>query len=65
MILDNLLVKIVLHDSFYSKKVLIKLIYHIMLWLNTFPTKAGVSAMLLPCKIVYRHKLDFAKHCKA
>ncbi len=21
--------------------------------------------MLLPCEIVYRHKLDFANHCKA
>jgi hypothetical protein len=45
--------------------ILIKLFYHIMLWLNTFLTKTRVSAMLLPCKIVHRHKLDFAKHCKA
>jgi hypothetical protein len=45
--------------------MLIKLIYHVVLWLNAFPTKSGVSKMLLPCKIVYRHKLDFAKHCKA
>jgi hypothetical protein len=45
--------------------MLIKLIYHVLLWLNAFLTKLGVSTMLLPCKIVYRHKLDFAKHCKA
>jgi hypothetical protein len=45
--------------------MLIKLIYHVVLWLNAFPTKSGVSIMLLPCKIVYTHKLDFAKHCKA
>jgi hypothetical protein len=45
--------------------ILIGLIYHIVLWLNAFPTKSGVSKMLSPCKIIYRHKLDFAKHCKA
>ncbi len=45
--------------------MLIKLIYHVVLWLNAFLTKSGVSKMLLPCKIVYRHKLDFTKHCKA
>ncbi len=45
--------------------MLIKLIYHVVLWLNAFPTKSGVSMMLLLCKIVYRHTLDFTKHCKA
>jgi hypothetical protein len=45
--------------------MLIKLIYHIVMWLNSFPTKIGVSATLSLGNIVYRHKLDFAKHCKA
>jgi hypothetical protein len=45
--------------------MLIELIYHVVLWLNAFLTKSGVSKMILPCKIVYRHKLDFAKYCKA
>jgi hypothetical protein len=45
--------------------MLIKLIYHVVLWLNVFPTKSGVSTMLLPRKVIYTHKLDFAKHCKA
>jgi hypothetical protein len=44
--------------------MLIKLIYHVMLWLNTFLTKTGVSETLSPRKIVYQRKLDFAKHCK-
>jgi hypothetical protein len=44
---------------------LVKLIYHVVLWLNAFLTKSGVSKMLSPCKIIYRHKLDFVKHCKA
>jgi hypothetical protein len=45
--------------------MLIELIYHTVLWLNAFPAKSGVSEMLSPRKIVYRHKLDFAKHCKS
>ncbi len=44
--------------------VLIELIYHVVLWLNAFPAKSGVSETLSPRKKVYRHKLDFAKHCK-
>jgi hypothetical protein len=44
--------------------MLIELVYHVVLWLNAFPTKSGVSETLSPRKIVYRHKLDFAKHCK-
>jgi hypothetical protein len=37
------------------KIMLIELIYHVVLWLNAFPTKSGVSTMLSPRKIVYRH----------
>ncbi len=45
--------------------MLIELIYHVVLWLNAFPTKSGVSETLSPHKIVMRHKLDFSKPCRA
>ena len=45
--------------------ILIELIYHVVLWLNAFPSKSGISETLSPRKIVLRHKLDFKKHCKA
>jgi len=46
--------------------ILIELIYHVVLWLNAFPLKnSGVSANLSPRELVIRHKLDFAKHCRA
>jgi hypothetical protein len=45
--------------------MLIELIYHVVLWLNAFPANSGVSETLSPREIVYRHKLDFAKHCKS
>jgi hypothetical protein len=44
--------------------MLIELIYHVVLWLNAFQAKSVVSETLSPRKIVYRHKLDFAKHCR-
>jgi hypothetical protein len=44
--------------------VQIELVYHVVLWLNAFPAKSGVSDTLSPCEIVYQHKLDFTKHCK-
>jgi len=45
--------------------ILIELIYHVVLWLNAFPAKSGVSETLSPREIVLRHCLDFKKHCRA
>jgi hypothetical protein len=45
--------------------MLIELVYHVVLWLNAFLANSGVSETLSPREIVYRHKLDFAKHCKS
>jgi hypothetical protein len=45
--------------------MLIELIYHVVLWLNAFPTKSGVSETLLPREIIMQHKLNFTKHCRA
>ena len=47
------------------QNMLVELIYHVVLWLNAFPTKSGVSETLSPREIVMRHTLDFKKHCKA
>jgi hypothetical protein len=44
--------------------MLIELIYHVVLWLNAFLAKSGVSETLSSHKIVYWHKLDFTKHCR-
>ena len=45
--------------------MLIELVYHVVLWLNAFSANSGVSETLSPRKMVYWHKLDFAKHCKS
>ncbi len=45
--------------------ILIELIYHVVLWLNAFPSRSGISETLSPREIVLRHKLDYKKHCRA
>jgi hypothetical protein len=45
--------------------MLIELVYHMVLCLNSFPSNSAVYETLSPRAIVYRHKLDFAKHCKS
>ena len=45
--------------------ILIELIYHVVLWLNAYPTKSGVSDTLSPREIILRQKLDFKQHFKA
>jgi hypothetical protein len=45
--------------------ILIELIYHVVLWINAYPSKSGVSTTLSPKEIVLRQKLNFKKHCKA
>ena len=45
--------------------ILIELIYHVVLWLNAFPSKSGISDTLSPRELVLRHRLDFKKHCRA
>ncbi len=45
--------------------MLMELVYHVVLCLNVFPAKSGVSDTLSPREIIYRHKLNFAKNCKS
>jgi hypothetical protein len=45
--------------------MLIKLIYHVILLLNAFPSQSGISDLLLPWELVLWHCLNFKRHCKA
>eukprot|EP00804_Cyclotella_cryptica_P005871 CCRYP_000147-RA/>CCRYP_000147-RA protein AED:0.12 eAED:0.13 QI:0/0/0/1/0/0/3/0/1214 len=46
------------------KLMTIELIHFIVLWLNNFPVKSGVSTKYSPRELVYRHKLSAKVHCK-
>ena len=46
------------------KRMLVKLVYFSVFWLNSFPAHDGVSATLSPRSIVHGTNIDFAKHAK-
>jgi hypothetical protein len=46
-------------------QMVIHLVYFVVLWLNAFPNKQGISENLSPREIVTRKKISFVKHCKA
>ena len=41
-----------------------EIIYFVVLWLNVFPAKKGVSQVYSPRELLVRWKLDYALHCK-
>jgi hypothetical protein len=45
------------------KRVKIEFDYFIVLWLNAFPVRTGISSKYLPRKLLVRWRLDYKKHC--
>jgi len=46
------------------RRMKIEFIYFMVLWLNTFPVKNGISSMFSPRELLVRWCLDYAKHCR-
>ncbi len=46
------------------RRIKIEFIYFIVLWLNAFPVKSGISSTVSPCKLLVWWKLDYKKHCQ-
>jgi hypothetical protein len=42
----------------------IKFVYFIVLWLNAYPVKTGVSSIYSPREVLVRLHLDYKKHCR-
>jgi hypothetical protein len=47
-----------------SQRMKIKFIYFVILWLNAFPVKTGISSCFSPRDLLVRWKLDYKKHCR-
>ncbi len=45
------------------RRMKIKFIYFVVLWLNTFPVKNGISSTFSPQELLVRWKLNYNKHC--
>jgi len=47
------------------QQMLIRLLHHIVMWLNNFPVANGISDRFSLREIILRHKLDYHHHCRA
>jgi hypothetical protein len=50
--------------SHEPKRMKIEFVYFIVLWLNPFPVKSGISAVYPPQELIVRWRLDYKKHCR-
>ena len=50
--------------EYIPKRLKMEIIYFMVLWLNAFPVKTGVSSVHSPRELLVRWKLDYAKHCR-
>ena len=49
--------------EFILRRLKMEFIYFVVLWLNAFPAKSGISATYSPRELLVRWKLDYKKHC--
>jgi hypothetical protein len=50
--------------SHMPRRMKIEFIYFVVLWLNAFPVKNGISAVHSPRELLICWKLDYNKHCQ-
>jgi hypothetical protein len=46
------------------RRMKIEFIYFMVLWMNAFPVKSGVSDKISPCELLLRWRLNYKKHCR-
>ena len=50
--------------SHIPKRMKIEFVYFVILWLNAFPVKSGISQTISPRELLMRWRLDYKKHCQ-
>ena len=50
--------------SHVPKRMKIEFVYFVILWLNAFPVKSGISQTISPRELLMRWRLDCKKHCR-
>ena len=50
--------------SHMPQRMKIEFVYFIVLWLNAFPIKSGISSTFSPRELLVRWHLDYKKHCQ-
>ena len=46
------------------KLIVSNIVYFVLLWLNAFPVRNGVSKVYSPCSIVILKKMNWKRHCQ-
>ena len=46
------------------RRMKIEFIYFMVLWMNAFPVKSGVSDKISPRELLLRWRLNYKKHCR-
>jgi hypothetical protein len=50
--------------TYIPKLMLIEMVNFVVMWLNAFASKSGISEEYSPRELILRRKLDFKKHCR-
>jgi hypothetical protein len=50
--------------SHIPKRMKIEFVYFIVLWINAFPVRTGISTTYSPRELLLRWRLDYKKHCR-
>ena len=50
--------------SHIPRRMKIEFIYFVVLWLNAFPVKSGISSVYSPRELVLRWSMNYKKHCR-
>jgi hypothetical protein len=50
--------------EYIPRRLKMEIIYFVVLWLNAFPAKLGISSVHSPRELLVRWNLDYAKHCR-
>ncbi len=50
--------------DYIPRQLMIEFIYFVVLWLNAFPVKTGMSTIYSPKELLVQWKLDYKKHCR-
>jgi len=48
----------------YLPRLIAKMVYNVVFWLNTFPHKDGLHATISPRTLIMGLAIDYHKHCK-
>jgi hypothetical protein len=62
--IHGLLATLPLPFSHIPKRMKIEFLYFVILWLNAFPVKSGISQTILPRELLMCWRLDYKKHCR-